>query len=205
MSRGRLAALAITASLALTLVAAGAPAMAGDPPGNNGTIKVDARPFDNLPDNEPHPGCVFEVDFYGFDEGSLFATATFTLISPTVEADTVVHVSDPIAIGEDGNGGGGSTAGIDQQVEFDLNPYLYPYMSSPKGAHVRLTVNADGASGADTKHKVFWVSGCVEPETDTDGDGVPDDSDNCPIDANPGQQDDDNDGVGNVCQTTSES
>lgn len=43
-----------------------------NPPGNNGTIKVDDLPFDDHPDNEPHVGCTFQADFYGFDEGDLF-------------------------------------------------------------------------------------------------------------------------------------
>jgi hypothetical protein len=41
--------------------------------------------------------------------------------------------------------------------------------------------------------------GCGELETDTDGDGIADCIDNCPNDANPGQEDGDNDGFGNVC------
>jgi Thrombospondin type 3 repeat/Calcineurin-like phosphoesterase len=38
---------------------------------------------------------------------------------------------------------------------------------------------------------------------DADGDGVPDSSDNCPNVYNPGQRDDDGDGVGNKCDTGS--
>ena len=35
--------------------------------------------------------------------------------------------------------------------------------------------------------------------TDGDGDGIPDDEDNCPMDDNPGQEDEDDDGIGDVC------
>jgi hypothetical protein len=48
-----------------------------NPPGNNGTIKIDDTPFDDLPNNEPYVGCTFRVDFYGYDEGDLFADVTF--------------------------------------------------------------------------------------------------------------------------------
>ena len=41
--------------------------------GNNGTIKIDDVEFDDHPHNEPHVGCTFQVDFYGYDEGDLDA------------------------------------------------------------------------------------------------------------------------------------
>ena len=37
------------------------------------------------------------------------------------------------------------------------------------------------------------------PINDMDSDGVTNDIDNCPLEANPGQEDVDNDGIGNVC------
>lgn len=51
----------------------------------------------------------------------------------------------------------------------------------------------------------FWSSGFPAPppdpapDADFDGDGVPDSTDNCPFAANPGQEDVDQDGVGDVC------
>jgi hypothetical protein len=156
--------LALPAILILSLAGASGPVTAANPPGNNGTIKVDAQVLDVLPDNEPHPSCTFGVDFYGFDAGALYATATFTVVAPSASTDTDVFTSPPVWIGQDSNDGGGSATGIDLQQTFDLNAYLFGYMgSSSQGAHVRLTVHADGATNADTKYKTFWVTGCVEP------------------------------------------
>src|SRR5205823_2604746 len=75
----------ITGTLGILLLGAG-PALGaagGDPAGNNGTVKIDGKPFDDAPDNEPHPGCVFQVDFYGFDAGDLDAEVTFDAWAPT--------------------------------------------------------------------------------------------------------------------------
>ena len=47
-----------------------------DPPGNNGTVKVDGEEFDDHPDNEPHVGCIFQIDWYGFDEGVRISSRT---------------------------------------------------------------------------------------------------------------------------------
>ena len=169
MHRNRRSLLALPVLLGVALGVMAAPVGAANPPGNNGTIKVDAKPLDDLPDNESHPSCVFEVDFYGFDQGtSLYARATFTLISPTVDSDTPFLTSDPVYIGQDPAYGAGTSEGLDASKEFDLNNLLYGYMGADgKGAHVKLTVHADGAANADTKYKTFWVTGCEHQNTDT--------------------------------------
>ncbi|MEY2430766.1 MAG: hypothetical protein QOC92_491 [Acidimicrobiaceae bacterium] len=132
----------------------------GDPAGNNGTIKIDGVPFDDAPDNEPHPGCVFQVDFYGFDAGPLIADLTFEAVAPTLGG---VVVTDQVSIGEDSHAGGGSEAGLDASSRYDLRAQLAGIEPHPKqGWHIRLTVHADGSQGSDVKHKVFWVSGCGE-------------------------------------------
>jgi LPXTG-motif cell wall-anchored protein len=147
-------------------IPAQAGAQAGGPPGNNGTVKIDGVDFDDHPDNEPHVGCVFQVDFYGYDEGDLFADVTFEVQPPT--GNEVILEDTDIFIGEDDNGGGGSEAGLDASRTYDLASLLAAFEPHPQqGWHVKLTVNADGSQGADVKHKVFWVTGCETPPTTT--------------------------------------
>jgi hypothetical protein len=157
--------LAAVAGIVLAAVFGGAgTSSASNPPGNNGTIKVDDVPFDDHPDNEPHVGCTFQVDFYGFDEGDLFAQVTFEVQPPT--GKDVVLLTDEVFIGEDDNSGGGSEAGLDASETYTLD--LTGFEQHPQqGWHVKLTVNADGSQGADTKHKVFWVTGCETPPPTT--------------------------------------
>jgi LPXTG-motif cell wall-anchored protein len=151
-----------------TLLGLVAPAAAGatglaDPPGNNGTVKIDRLEFDDHPNNEPHVGCVFQVDFYGFDQGDLNASVTFTLVPPTAADDDIVV--DDLAIGEDAAGGG---TDLDASATYDLSDALAgvePH--AQQGIHLRLTVHADGSQGADTKFKEFWVTGCGSVPTTT--------------------------------------
>jgi hypothetical protein len=168
--RGKLSVAAVAVSLAATalvLTGAGWAAAGPNPPGNNGTVKIDDTPFDDHPDNEPHVGCVFQVDFYGYDEGDLEATVTFESHPPTGPARELLV--DTVFIGEDDNSGGGSEAGLDASQTYTLDLTGIPPHPN-QGVHVKLTVNAEGSQGADVKHKVFWVSGCVPSPTTTTGD-----------------------------------
>jgi hypothetical protein len=135
---------------------------AANPPGNNGTVKVDGLPFDDHPNNEPHPSCAFQIDFYGFDEGDLDADVLFEAIPPTGTGQALL--TDTVFIGEDDNSGGGSEAGLDASQTYDLTTALQAFTAHPQqGYHVKLTIHADGSIGADTKFKVFWVGPCGPP------------------------------------------
>ena len=149
---------------AVGISAAGAQQRPADPPGNNGTIKVDRAPFDTDPDNEPHVGCTFQVDFYGYDQGDdLFADVKFEAWPPTTTTPKTL-LTDKVFIGEDPSDGGGSTAGLDAEKSYDLSAALVAIDPHPiQGWHVKLTIHADGSKGADVKHKVFWVNGCETP------------------------------------------
>lgn len=167
----------VTSAVALAaIVAVGVPAAAQeDPPGNNGTVKVDRVLFDDLPDNEPHVGCTFQIDWYGFDAGDdLFADVTFEAVAPTGQVDPLL--TDSVFIGEDDHAGGGSEQGLDASKTYDLTGTLAAITPHPEqGWHVKLTVHADGSQGADTKFKVFWASGCgsTTPPTSTPPSSTP--------------------------------
>jgi hypothetical protein len=155
---GLLTALLVAGSLTFAQMAGAAT----NPAGNNGTIKVDREPFDDAPNNEPHVGCSFQVDFYGYDQGDLNATVTFTAHPPT--GDEQVLLTDTVFIGQDDNSGGGSEAGLDASKTYTLDlTGIAPHPN--QGVHVKLTINAEGSQGADTKHKVFWVTGCQTSPT----------------------------------------
>jgi hypothetical protein len=144
--------------LPVTMMAGVASPEATHPPGNNGTVKVDDIPFDDHPNNEPHVGCVFEIDFYNYDEGDLSATYEFELWAPTGSGSLA---DGELFIGEDPNGGG---TDLDASTgPIDLSTALATSGGEPhpiQGYHVRLTVHAEGSIGADVKHKMFWVTGC---------------------------------------------
>lgn len=148
-----------TAGVTAIVAALAGPALGQqDPPGDNGTIKVDGGDFDSHQDNEPHVGCVFQIDFYDFDQGDFNATVTFEAQPPT---EGGVLLSNQVFIGEDPAGGGGD---LDASATYDLTEALAGIEPHPvQGHHVRLTVEAPGSIGDDTKHKVFWVEGCSTP------------------------------------------
>ncbi len=132
----------------------------GKPPGNNGTVKLDGEEFGPGKGNEPHVGCPFEIDFYNFDADVGDATVTFTLQAPTRRSEgSQVLETDSVPIGEDPAGGSDDGDDLDATASYTLDfEGVEPHLN--QGYHVKLTVNAPGSQGADTKHKVFWTQPC---------------------------------------------
>jgi hypothetical protein len=163
MRNVRLATIALFA-VALTVIFA-APALA-DPPGNNGDVKIEFSGT-QPPNMEPHVPCTFNIEFYGYDQGNLSADYSFALQPPT---GTAVLLTGNVFIGEDPAGGGND---LDAQVPVDLGPSLSGVTPHPiQGYHIKVTVDAQGSIGADTKYKVFWVNcnGSYAPGTTATGD-----------------------------------
>ncbi len=138
-------------------------ARGNDPSGNNGTIKIDGSPFDEAPDNEPHVGCTFQIDFYGFDRGSTyFSEVSFEGIAPTGGGALVpTEGSTSVFVGEDSAGGG---TDLDGSELYDLTNALSAVEPHPQqGYHVKVTVHTPFSRGADVKHKVLWITPCAAP------------------------------------------
>jgi hypothetical protein len=147
--------LIIAGALSVLMVTA-VSAWGGNPPGNNGTVKV-GDTFDNTKGNQPHVGCEFLVEFYGFDQGALNGSAIVELQSPS-GSGLLFEGSE--FIGEDAAGGAND---LDATITVDVTDGIAAAGIADRpqqGFHVKLTTHADGSIGADTKHKTLWVSGC---------------------------------------------
>jgi hypothetical protein len=153
----------LVVGVVIAIVALGMSAALADPPGNNGTVKIDGVDLDQHPNNEPHPGCLFEVDFYGFG-ANLQATSTFYAWPPTGAQQQVHQVVT--TLDDDDSTGGGSEAGYDGGTGLiDLSPHLAGIIPHPnQGFHVKVKVDVpEGSdSNAYSKYKVFWVT-CEYP------------------------------------------
>jgi hypothetical protein len=124
-----------------------------DPRGNNGTVKIDGEAFDDGRGNEPHVGCTFQVDFYGFDAGDT-ARLTFTGQAPT--GGGLLH-SESRTISTDPAGGGQDRdASVTYSVDDQLSELRSLAPHPQQGWHVKLAVDVDSAPGG-AKQKVFWI------------------------------------------------
>lgn len=122
------------------------------PPGNNGTIKIDGVPLDAGHDNDPHVGCAFTLEFFGYDAGTNTADVTFTAHSPT---GTGTLRTDRFAFTDTRSHGG---ATFDADRPYDLSSAVTGLSPSRQGYHVAVSVSVDGGP---PKHKVFWMSPCA--------------------------------------------
>lgn len=157
----------------------------GDPAGNNGTVKVGRLgDIDRIPNNAPHPGCVFQVEWYGFDEGpDVVSQVAFTPQAPTRDITIGSTGATSVFVGGDPATGAGTPTGLDGRQTYRL---MFTGEPHPKqGFHVRLTVTTPRSKGNDTKTKVFWVQPCGNRPA-TEGPEVSDESE--PTSGTPGSE-----------------
>jgi hypothetical protein len=128
---------------------------------NQGTVKIDGVPFDQVEDNEPHPGCVFKLQFFGFPEGTeaSYQFAVYpptsntngpgTLIAPPGEVDLTLPAPGARRL----NLNTGKINLKDGLTAAGVSPHPL------QGFHVKLTVTTPGGH----KYKVFWVECDTNP------------------------------------------
>jgi len=142
-------ALVVSGMIALLGLTAG-PSFAS---GSAGDVKVSNTSVDDIPNNDPHQSCKFNLEFYNFDLGSPDATYTLSLVSPTGSGVLKTGTA---------NVGGGPIGGgqLDAVATVDLTGAAGFSGVSPasQGFHVSLDVTDAGLQGG-AKSKTFWVSG----------------------------------------------
>ena len=133
-------------------------------PGNNGTVKITPLgETDGTPNNHPHVGCSFQVEWYGYDKGDdIVSQVGFAMHAPTSNVGLSVSGPSSVFVGGDAASGAGTATGLDGRETYTLS---FDGAGHPKqGYHVKVTVTTPYSQGNDTKTKVFWVQGCDDTE-----------------------------------------
>jgi hypothetical protein len=124
----------------------------------------------------------------------------------------------PVTVGPDLTFNGGGYDAFVAKVKADGTGLIYASYIGGSGADFGLGIAVDGAVnvyvtgvaysteatfpvlvGPDLTYNGGGDAFLVKIGPDSDGDGVPDTTDNCPLTANPGQEDADDDGKGDAC------
>jgi hypothetical protein len=134
-------------------------ANSGQPPGNNGTVKIDEYSMDPGQDNDPHVTCDFSVNFFGYDSGSQSASITITPVAPTSGSGNY-HATTTWNVGtRTGGNQFDQTYPVSQTA---ISSALAGVTPQPRqGYHLRLEVEVSGSKGSDDKYKVFWLAPCA--------------------------------------------
>ena len=136
----------------------------GDPPGNNGTIKVKksdpgADPNEKNNANQPHiDGCVLWLSYSGFDQGQT-ADITFTAQEPSGKGEVLV-ADKSVAVSNDAAGGGQDQ---DAVIAYNLTSAVQNLKRQPQqGYHIKVASDTKEAPGG-AKQKVFWIDCAPAP------------------------------------------
>jgi hypothetical protein len=157
---------AVVGMVPVTGAGAAAKTPPGDPPGNNGTIKIKNSdpaldPNENNNANQPHiDGCLFWLSFTGFDKAQT-ADITFTAQAPTGKGE-VLLADKGVPISDDAAGGGQDQ---DVVIPYNLTSAVQGLKANKnQGYHIKVSSNTIEAPGG-AKHKVFWINCTPAPPT----------------------------------------
>lgn len=157
---------AVVGSVSVTGAGAAAKTPPGDPPGNNGTIKIKKSdpaldPNEKNNANQPHiDGCLFWLSFSGFDQAQT-ADITFTAQAPSGKGE-VLLTDKGVPISDDAAGGGQDQ---DVVIPYNLTSAVEGLKANKnQGYHIKVSSNTIEAPGG-AKHKVFWINCEPAPPT----------------------------------------
>ncbi|MFI6264003.1 LPXTG cell wall anchor domain-containing protein [Micromonospora sp. NPDC051006] len=172
--RRHVARAALTAAAATACLAVAAPGWANaaalsqapgghNPPGDNGTVKIDGAPFSDKVDNQPHVTCDFELEFFNFDANQA-ADITLTAQPPSGKDIVVWSVRNRV-ISTDA--AGGAENDHDEVIRLSATDLALGGLTAhPKqGYHLKLDVDLVDGKSSDAKHKVFWLQPCETPDS----------------------------------------
>lgn len=131
------------------------------PPGNNGHIQIDEYAADGGKGNDPHPGCGFSINFFGYDTSTVAnpVTAHITVApwAPT-KGGTIQHftTSFPPYVRASGSQLDENFPTMDPAQVVSMFSGVAP---KKQGWHVRVTVTVQPlAIGSDVKHHMLWLN-----------------------------------------------
>ncbi|SCF38739.1 LPXTG cell wall anchor domain-containing protein [Micromonospora mirobrigensis] len=167
VARAALTAAAATASLAFAAPAWATASLTGpgghNPPGDNGTVKIDGREFEDKVDNQPHVTCDFELEFFNFDAGQQ-ADITLSAQPPSGKAVEVWSTKSHVISTDAAAGAENDHDEVIKLSAGDLD--LSGATAHPKqGYHIKLDVDLVDGKSSDAKHKVFWLQPCAASST----------------------------------------
>ncbi|WP_319464070.1 LPXTG cell wall anchor domain-containing protein [Micromonospora sp. RTP1Z1] len=162
---------ALTAAAATACLAFAAPAWAGasltgnphNPPGDNGTVKIDGAPFEDKVDNQPHVTCDFELEFFNFDEGQKANITLWAQPPSSSPKDKVVWSVKNYVISNDP--AAGAQNDHDEVIRLSAKDLDLAglKLQEQQGYHIKLDVDLTDGKAFDDKHKVFWLKPCESP------------------------------------------
>ncbi|MEU4781195.1 LPXTG cell wall anchor domain-containing protein [Micromonospora sp. NPDC023633] len=173
-ARAAISVAAATASLALATPAwASATALSQaapggrNPAGDNGTVKIDGREFEDKVDNQPHVTCEFELEFFNFDTDQA-ADITLTAQPPSGKAKVVWSVKNRTISTDPASGAENDHDEVIRLSAADLD-LTGLTQHEKQGYHIKLDVDLVDGKSSDAKHKVFWLKPCdaADPGTST--------------------------------------
>ena len=170
----RIAAAALaSAALAVALpvgIAAGAPGNGNgggtqSSNGNDGHVQIDGVPIDAGRDNDPHVGCPFTVEFFGFDP-TQSATITVTPHAPTTGGSPGTFGPMPVTVNgpiPPGPGVGSTLDGYYVVTAAEIEQIFAGVTPQPQqGYHARIDVELTPSptGPGDDKHHTIWIAPC---------------------------------------------